>query len=529
MATNDSFELGRMSNLKIILRNIGALQLIQSGLMFASIIVTLIFGEFYQAGIFFLSGLLTGTFGGILYWVFSDAPDPKVKHAMIIAGLGWFITAAFGSLPFFLTAYLTPTGVIESYLPTGATYSSSVYNFLNPLHALFEGMSGWTTTGLTMAVHEPSLPRGLLWWRTLMQWIGGMGVILLTVVVIRQATGMSGYLLFQSEARERKLRPSVLGTLRELWTLYLGVTIFAAIYLTVVLAIFEPDYTISRAIWGGVTHAMTAISTGGFSILDNSIATYQSYIIEVLYLPIMILGGIAYPVYYAVIREKDTSELLQSPQTRWLIILIVFGVPVLTLLSVLQYSTSIAFRQSLFQYISGITTTGFQSAPIGDWPAAAIVFIVAGAMVIGGSAGGTVGGIKIIRAYIIGKGFTWKIQNVFFTEHEIPELNLGRERLSREEMNRETTEATLLVLFYIVTLIISLIVLTSVVGDKYTLADTLFEVASAQSTVGLSSGITDPTMPVAAEIVLIFQMWIGRLEIIPVLVFFRALFLGFSR
>ena len=201
MATDNQDDRSRFSSVAIVGRNIGALQLIQAVLMFASIAVALVFGEFYQAGIFFLAGLITAAFGGLLYRVFDDAPEPKVKHALVIAGLGWFVTAVFGAVPFFLTAHLTPSAVLESYLPSGATYRSSVYFFQNPLHALFEGMSGWTTTGLTMAVHEPSLPHGLLWWRALMQWIGGMGVILLTVVVIRQATGVSSYLLFQSEAR----------------------------------------------------------------------------------------------------------------------------------------------------------------------------------------------------------------------------------------------------------------------------------------------------------------------------------------
>lgn len=528
MATDNQIEHSRFGSVATIGRNIGALQLIQAALMFFTILVTFIYREFYQAGMFFLAGIVTALVGGILYRGFEDAPEPEISHAMVIAGLGWFVTAVFGALPFLLTAYLTPSGVIESYLPAGATYTSSVYNFLNPLHALFEGMSGWTTTGLTMAVHEPSLPHGLLWWRTLMQWIGGMGVILLTVVVLRQSSGVSSYLLFRSEARERKLRPSVLGTLRELWTLYLGVTAVAAVHLTMVLIAFEPDYTISRAIWGGVTHAMTVISTGGFSILDNSIATYDSYLIEVLYVPVMVLGGIAYPVYYAVVRDGETKELYRSPQTRWLFILILLGIPVLTVLMALQYPLSEAFRQSLFQYVSGLTTTGFQSAPIGDWPAGAVIFLVAGAMVIGGSAGGTVGGIKILRAYIIGKGITYEIEKVFLSEHEVPELNFGRERLSAEEMNRETTEATLLVLLYIILLIASLISLSSVVGVDFTVADMLFEVASAQSTVGLSSGITGPGMPVVAEVVIIFQMWIGRLEIIPVLVFLRSLFRGFD-
>lgn len=524
MSVRDSL---RTSNVRIVAHTVAELQLIQAAVMAASSIVPLLFWEPYQVGIFLLSAVVTALVAGSVYFSTDTVPEPDIEHAMVIAGAGWLVTAAFGALPFLFTAYLTPPDVIASYLPVGAGYQSSVYYFQNPLHALFEGMSGWTTTGLTMAVHEPSLPHGLLWWRSVMQWAGGLGVILLTLTVLRQTGEKSNYLLYQSEAREQKLRPSVLGTLKELWQLYAGITAGAAVYLSFGIAILL-DVSIWHALWSGVTHAMTGISTGGFSILDGSIGEYSSAAVELLFVPVMVAGAVSYPVYYAVIRERDWGKPLRSPQTRWLFILLGIGTPVLSILNAQTMAWERALRVSIFHYVSGLSTAGFQAASIGTWGPSAVVFIVAGAMIVGGCAGATVGGLKILRAYVLARGAFWQINRVFKPEHAVVDMWLGEEHLDYDRMVEEFMQAGVITVLYLVLLTLSLIVLLSVVPDKFTVVDVLFEVASAQSTVGLSSGISGPTMPVAAEVAIILQMWLGRLEILPVLVFVRTLVVGFE-
>lgn len=388
----------------VVARIVGTLQVLQAGLMGASALASLAFGEPYVAGAFVLAGVLTGVVGAGARACCRAAPDPDLKHAMVAAGLGWFVTAAFGALPFFLSARLLPPAAVASYVPAGAGYASSLRYFRDPLHALFEGMSGWTTTGLTMAVHEPSLPLGLLWWRTLIQWVGGMGVILLTLTVLWQAGGATTYNLYRSEAREEKLRPSTGGSIRELWRLYAGLTIAAFAYLAAGLFALRPSIPARVVLWDALTHAMTAISTGGFSVLDDSVASFHSPAVELLFVPVMAAGAVAYPVYYALVRDRDVGAVLRDPQVRILAVALPVGAGVLTALLAGRYGLAAAARQAVFQYVSALSTTGYQTAPLGQWPARAVVFVVFGAMVVGGSAGATVGGVKLLRAYLIAKG-----------------------------------------------------------------------------------------------------------------------------
>jgi trk system potassium uptake protein TrkH len=180
-----------------------------------------------------------------------------------------------------------------------------------------------------------------------------------------------------------------------------------------------------------------------------------------------------------------------------------------------------AVRDSTFQWVSALSCTGFQSAPIGRWLAGGKV-LVAGAMVLGGAAGSTVGGIKIIRGYTIVRGIVWQFSRVFLPTNAVVTARIGDRTLDRESMEREFSEAAIVTLLWLIILIISSVVLTNIAGPAFGYADALFEVASAQGNVGLSSGITGPSMSPLAEGMFVLNMWVGRLEIIPILVFIRA-------
>nr|WP_128906327.1 TrkH family potassium uptake protein [Halorubrum amylolyticum] len=458
---------------------------------------------------------------------------------MIVAALGWLVTAAFGALPFIIAAYITPSAVLESFVPAGASYQSSLLNFQNPIHALFESMSGYTTTGLTMSVREPSVGHGFLWYRSQIQWIGGAGMIVLSLAILRQPLGAAGVSLYQSEGRSEKLRPSIAGTARAIWKIYVGVTALVAIYLAVATFIVLPGYGIEQTIFDALNHAMTGQSTGGFSTLDDSIAGYNSYAMDIVHIPTMITGAISIPVYYTAVSERDIREFARDPQVRVMFGLFVIGAIGLTAFLarwvgvpydgdpigyVGRVATSQAFREGLFQFISAQTTTGWQTSAIGDWNNGAVMFIVFGAMLIGGSAGATVGGIKILRGYIVARGISWEVSRVFLPDHAVDDLRIGRQTFKTDEANDEIRAAGTMAAAYLSVLVISLFVLLAVLPSDFTLADAIFEVASAQGTVGLSSGITGPSMPVVAELLFIIQMWMGRLEIIPVLVLISSLF-----
>jgi trk system potassium uptake protein TrkH len=534
----DRDRLGSLTAVRTVVRDVGALQVLVGASMLVPLVVSLLYREWYTAAAFLVGGGVTALAGGLAYRLNEDAPEPQRHHAMIVAALGWATTAFFGAIPFYVAAHITPPAVLEAFVPAGADYTSSLVHFRSPLHAIFESMSGYTTTGLTMSVHEPSVGHGFLWYRSQMQWIGGAGMIVLSLAILRQPHGSAGTSLYQSEARSEKLRPSVAGTARAIWKIYLGITALVAVYLAVVLFLTIPGYGVENTVFDALNHAMTGQSTGGFSTLDDSIAGYGSYAVEVLHIPAMVTGAISIPVYYAAASERDLREFTRDPQVRSLFLLFAVGVVALTaflarwvgvpyhgdpLAYVERVATSQAFRDGLFQFISGQTTTGWQTSAIGDWNPPAVMFLVLGAMLLGGSAGATVGGIKILRGYIVLRGIAWEVTRVFLPRHAVRDLRIGDRVLKGEEANDEIRAAATLAFAYLLILAASLFVLLAVLPAEFTLADAIFEVATAQGTVGLSAGITGPDMPVVAEALFILQMWMGRLEIIPVLVLVNSL------
>ncbi|WP_277541988.1 potassium transporter TrkG [Haloarcula laminariae] len=551
------------TDLRIIARDIGSLLLMEAGLMVITAVIALGFREFHAAFGFITAGGLTAGVGGLANHRFADAPVPGLKHGMVIAAGGWFMVAVFGGLPFFLTAWFTPPEVMATFVPAGTdtgawepisvggtTTVSSLAYFRNPLHALFESMSGWTGSGLTMAIHEPSLPRAVQWWRSFIQWVGGVGVIVLTVSILARP-GSGSYALYRSEAREEKIHPSIVSTVRTVWKLVVGYTLFA--FLLLFWAITASDYgstlPLWEAAWQALNHAMTGLTTGGFSVTDNSIATYDSPLVELVLLPIMILGAVAFPVHYLVLHDRQWRELVTDLQTRWLFLLLGAGVVVLSLQNALTVSATAdafaaesflpvsvplvsggqfdAVRDSVFQWVSALSCTGFQSAPIGRWVAGGKVMLV-GAMTLGGAAGSTVGGIKIIRGYTVVRGIIWQFSRVFLPKNAVVTARIDGRILDREEMEHEFSEAAIVTLLWVLFLGVTSLVLVNLAGPDFGYADALFEVASAQGNVGLSTGITGPSMHPVAETMFLFNMWIGRLEIIPVLVFVRSAVYGLN-
>ncbi|SIR31386.1 trk system potassium uptake protein TrkH [Haladaptatus litoreus] len=548
---------GVPADLAVILRDIGALVLMQAALMTFTVLLALAFEEFYVALAFLIAAGITAGAGGTARKLFANAPNPVMKHGMVIAAGGWFATAIFGAIPFFLAAHLTPASVMNSYVPAGANYEpiriggattfSSLAYYGNPLHAVFESMSGWTGSGLTMAVHEPSLPRAIQWWRSLIQWVGGVGVIVLTTAILARP-GSGSYALYRAETREERIHPSIVHTVQTVWRIFLLYTILAVVLLFGAIWWSEPQQGLFETFWQSLNHAMTALSTGGFSVTDNSIQSYDSPLVEGVLLPIMALGAIAFPIHYLVLHDHDFDELFSDLQTRWLFFLFVAGSLVLSVQNIIALPmASEAFtqtgwlgtqnlgvsavagdatRDSVFQFISALTCTGFQSSDIGNWSAGGKL-IISGAMVLGGAAGSTVGGIKIIRGYMISKGIQWEFSRVFLPASAVVNTRVNGRKLDRNQMYEEFSEAAIVSMLWIILLITGSVVLVNV-APGFGYADALFEVASAQGNVGLSTGIVGPAMSPLGEGMLVLNMWVGRLEIIPILVFIRSALFGLN-
>ncbi|ELZ32452.1 cation transporter [Halogeometricum pallidum JCM 14848] len=504
------------TTLQTIARDLGRMLQALAGMVLFSTLVPLIWREFWAIPSLLLAGVLPFLIGRGLSTYFADAPEPGKLHGMMIAAAGWFSVALFGALPFLFiawTASLDPTVLAVPPSVDTATLAA----FRNPLNAVFESMSGFSGTGLTMTDDESVLPATLQWWRSFTEWVGGVGVIVLTTAILsRQGSG--SLTLYESEARSEKIHPSIVSTVRTIWWIFLLFT-FVSIFVL---------WLAGMPLWDAINHAMTGLATGGFSITDNSIATYDSAVIDFALLPVMILGSIAFPIHYLML-NGELRNLYADLQTRWVFGFFALGTVALwgMLLANNTYDSAFeALRYGVFQFVSAASCTGFQTAgSLGQrWPAEAQLTVSLG-MVVGGAAGSTVGGIKLVRALTLVKGTAFRISDVFYPDSAIRHFKLNGRDMTETEANREFTEAAIISFLWVIFLGLGVFVLLAALPERFTLANVVFEVASAQGNVGLSSGITGPSMPTVTKVMFLFNMWIGRLEIIPVIVLIRAAFI----
>ena len=516
----------RSSIYKTMVKQLASLQIILGFVMLVPSLVAIIYQEWYSLAGFIVAGLLTTILGYSLYRLFDKTEEPQYKHSLAIAAMGWLMIMIFGALPYFFIAWITPVDIMQQFVPEGADYASSLINFRNPLHSLFESTSAFTTTGLTMAYHEPSVGRAINFYRHFSQFIGGAGFIVMALAIFRSLPGQGAVFMYGSEASGTKLRTNVIQTARAIWKVYLLITLIVFIILFVGTLIILPDYPLQEVLFDSVNHAMAGQSTGGFSNLDDSIATYKSPAMEWLYIFPMLIGGMSLPFLYRFLFLRQFSLIWKDIQTRAIILVSIVGGVILSLC--LYHSGTIAapIREGMFQFATAITTTGWQTSNIGAWDDLSILIIVFGAMIVGGSAGGTVGGIKIIRALLLQKGLRWHISKVFFSKNAIKTVKFDNKLMLPDEMNAELSRAGIFTLIYLIFVFISTLFTVYFMSGDFTLADAIFESASAQGTVGLSTGIPNPSMNPALEGVYIVQMWAGRIEIIPILVLLRVVLYG---
>lgn len=511
---------------KTFIKQVASLQIILGLVMLVPSIIAIIYQEWYSLAGFLIAGTFTALLGYFVFRLFEKTKEPKEKHSLAIAAIGWLMIMIFGAIPYFIIAHITPLEVMQQFVPVGMDYTSSLLNFKNPLHCLFESTSAFTTTGLTMAYNEPSVGKSILFYRSFSQWVGGAGFIVMAIAVFRHLPGQGAIQLYGSESSGTKLRTNVIETARSIWKVYFVVTLSMFVYIAIGTYFILPNYPLAENIFDAINHAMTGQSTGGFSTLDDSIAGYQSAKMDMLFLLPMILGGLSIPFFYRFLFQRKFTELWKDIQTRSIIIASILGGILLSLFLMNSNAVSNPFREGIFQFVSALSTTGWQTSNIGGWDDLSVLFIVATAMIIGGSAGGTVGGIKIIRALLLQKGLRWHLNKLFLSKNTIKSVRFDNKLMLPEEMSSEISRAGIFTLMYILFVFVSTLFTVNYMSGDFTLADAIFESASAQGTVGLSSGITDPSMNPILETIYIIQMWAGRIEIIPILVLLRVLFYG---
>ena len=496
-----------MSDIRTVLRDIGALFMVIGFVTLIALIIPLYFGEYGSNSPFDALGYILVTsavfFGAgfPLFYIFKDAEPANFKTAMVTAAFGWLFISVIGSIPFWLIPYNTTT-----------------LAYMDPLSAFFESMSGWTGTGLTMVGKEELLPYTLQFWRSLIQWVGGVGVIVLTLSILARP-GTGSFVLYKGEARDQKTHPSIISTVRTIWWIFLLYTIIGIIAL-IIIGIVTSN---GMDPWQSLNHAMTALATGGFSVTDNSITGFGP-VSQMAIIILMILGAIAFAAHYDLLQGR-IKKFLSDTQFKAMLVLLILGITGLTLVNLEIYGGDISrsLGQSSFQFISALTCTGFATVEnIAGWTESAKL-ILAMAMIIGGAAGSTAGGIKLYRAVLLYKGAGWRIKQAISTPRRVFVHKLGDKSLSKESAMDLINEAAIISFMWVILLAVGMISIATIFPNE-TLGNVIFEVCSAQGNVGLSSGITTIEMSPIAKIMLIFNMWIGRLEIIPIIVLIKSMF-----
>ncbi len=444
------------------------------------LLIPLLVAFIYQEGDYLcyaIPCLISIVIGTFFNKYFEKYQKLKLKHGMIVSSIAWLWAAFIGSLIMMICLDIS---------------------FVN---AFFENISAWTGSGFTFFPNVEILPHSILFLRSLEEWIGGLGIVVIFIGIIIRS-GTSAARLYKSEARDEKIKPSITNTLRKSLTIYVIYTVAGIIaFILLGLPIFD-----------AVNLSLTSISTGGMSIKNANVGFYQNYLVYIVTMILMILGATSFAVHYKVIKTKGKA-LFKDIQFQTIIVTILIASIIILL------STAIAPMDVIFHVVSAVTSTGASISPTADislWPGSTLILLFI-LMAIGGSSGSTAGGLKIVRIIAALKGLNLNVRNIISPEGRVINTKIAGRILKEKEIKEATTYISLFIMF----LAIGWFILVLYGADPL---NSLFDIISAQSNNGLSTGIIIAELPGAIKLVLIFEMWIGRLEIIPVLVILRSLY-----
>ena len=412
----------------------------------------------------------------------------RLSMALCSVALFWLFCAMISGVPFMIGLHMSFTD------------------------ALFEGMAGWTGTAFSMIPSVDSAPKTILFWRSYMQWIGGIGIVAFAITTA-SSTGLFPSRIFRSEGRDEPLMPSVLATGRSLWKIYVFLT-----FMAIGLILFA-----GLSLWESVNLALAAISSGGFCLHAQGVAFYNSPLLEFLLIPVMIAGALPFRLYYLVIENRRLS-LFGDEQVKLFFVLLGIGVAVLTydLMFFEDLGISQAVLQALFMAVSAITTTGFQTANPHAWASVTLLFL-AMIVFIGGCSGSTAGGVKLNRIALAIRALVWWFRRLFVSGKVLLPFRIEGRTIPRATAELEAAKNMLVIILSVITIFIATLAILQCHLTSFSLTEVVFEVVSAFSTSGLSTGYVSPEMPVISKWIFIGVMWIGRLEVIPVVMLFIAL------
>ena len=478
-------------NLSVISPILGILLMLFSTSSLPPIIVALIYDE-VEVSLFLYTFFLTFLMGMLLWFPFRNArKDLRSRDGFLITVLFWVVLGSVGAIPFLL---------MES--PT-----------LSITDAFFESISGLTTTGATILTGIEDLPRSILFYRQQLQWLGGMGIIVLAVAILPML-GIGGMQLYRTETpgpvKDNKLTPRITETAKALWYLYLMLTIVCA------WAYWQAGMNVFDAI----SHSFSTIAIGGFSTYDASLGHFDSSSINAIATFFMLLAGINFALHFTAWRTRSLSHYLKDPEVRgYLGILGFVSLITITYLYLTEtYELNNAISYGLFEVVSVATTTGYASSGFSAWPTflPLLLFMLS---FMGGCAGSTAGGMKVVRIMLIFKQGVRELRrlvhpNAIFT------IKLGGQKV--DSRIGEAVWGFFAAYLFLFSLLFLMLLATGL--DITTAFST---VASCLNNLGPALGeaaANYESLPEAAKWILCFAMLLGRLEIFTLLVLFTPTF-----
>jgi len=476
-------------NIRMILKILGFLLVIEAACMLPCLLVSLIYKEHdFIAFAITIAVLLTA--GVSLYSIRAKNTNLYSRDGVAIVSMGWIIISLSGSLPFILS------GAIPSFAD-----------------AFFECVSGFTTTGSSILREIESLPKGILFWRNFTNWLGGMGVLVLTLAILPRA-GATTFQIMKAESpgpNPDKLVPRMAQTAQILYSIYLGMTVVLIVLLIIA----------GMPVYDSLVHAFGAAGTGGFSSRNLSVGAYNNIFAEVIITVFMFLFGVNFTLYYYALKGNIKS-LFKDEEFRFYAGIAIISIILITVNLTGSVFSSIgeSLRHASFQVSSVITTTGYSTYDFNLWPTFSKAILVL-LMFIGASAGSTGGGIKCIRVLVLLKTVRREMKKVLHPR-SVNTVQVSGRNLDDGVMSGVTSYFYAFFLVFVVSiLLISL--------DGKDLITTFTSVVATISNIGPGLGSVGPMGNFAefsdfSKFVLSFTMLFGRLEIFPMMLLFTPSF-----
>ncbi len=464
---------------RIILSYVGTILFLAGVLMITPLLALIAYPQEakYAAG-FAIPAVILLFIGGILWRVLRQRRSTTltIQEGGVVVLLAWVIVCVFAALPLMIISKLNFT------------------------QAVFESVSGWTTTGLSV-VNVLEAPHIILLWRSIIQLFGGAGIVLITLAAI---TGPSGPGLSIAEGRTEQLAPHVRSSVKRIVLIYAGYAIGGVIlYRLAGMNLFD-----------AINHSFAAVSTGGFSTRPENIGYWDSTPIEIVSIVLMILGNMNFLTAYVMLRGKFRA-FSKNGEIKTMAILIPISVVIAYFLvcDIIYPTIEKSIRVSVFEVVTSLTTTGFTSTVYNEWNSLGYLILIV-LMIIGGGTCSTAGGIKQYRIYVLFKSIIWEIARAFKPKNAVIENYVwkGEEKefISSEHIRQIAAFVSLYMLLFVLGSGI-------IAAYGYKLNEAMFEFASALSTVGISCGVTTPSAPPVVLWVETLGMLMGRLEFFVIL------------